>query len=128
MIKFLIVDDHEYIRRMVREWLEAEAGWVVCGEAADGQQAIDQCELLKPNVIIIDIHMPLMDGFEATRRIHLRSPEILILILTTDESAHFVRAAAMCGATGFLTKARSAEHLVTAIMVLLRGEKYFLAA
>lgn len=128
MVKFLIVDDHEYIRRMVRVLLEAEAGWVVCGEAADGQQAIDQCELLMPNVIIIDIHMPLMNGFEATRRIHLRSPEILILILTTDESAHFVRAAAMCGAMGFLTKARSAEHLVTAIMVLLRGEKYFLAA
>lgn len=71
---------------MLRVLLEAEQGWAVCGEAADGQQAIDQSELLTPRVIILDIHMPVMNGFEATRRIHLRSPETLILILTSDES------------------------------------------
>jgi DNA-binding NarL/FixJ family response regulator len=113
---------------MLRVLLEAEEGWAVCGEAADGQQAIDQSELLTPRVIILDIHMPVMNGFEATRRIHLRSPETLILILTSDESPHFARAAAACGALGFLSKAQTIDHLVKAILSLLRGERYFLTA
>jgi two-component system invasion response regulator UvrY len=113
---------------MLRVLLEAEQGWAVCGEAADGQQAIDQSELLTPRVIILDIHMPVMNGFEATRRIHLRSPETLILILTSDESPHFARAAAACGALGFLSKAQTIDHLVKAILSLLRGERYFLSA
>jgi DNA-binding NarL/FixJ family response regulator len=113
---------------MLRVLLEAEQGWAVCGEAADGQQAIDQSELLTPRVIILDIHMPVMNGFEATRRIHLRSPETLILILTSDESPHFARAAAACGALGFLSKAQTIDHLVKAILSLLRGERYFLTA
>ena len=128
MLKILIVDDHQFIRRMLRVLLEAEQGWAVCGEAADGQQAIDQSELLMPRVIILDIHMPVMNGFEATRRIHLRSPETLILILTSDESPHFARAAAACGALGFLSKAQTIDHLVKAILSLLRGERYFLTA
>jgi len=113
---------------MLRVLLEAQQGWAVCGEAADGQQAIDQSELLTPRVIILDIHMPVMNGFEATRRIHLRSPETLILILTSDESPHFARAAAACGALGFLSKAQTIDHLVKAILSLLRGERYFLTA
>jgi DNA-binding NarL/FixJ family response regulator len=128
LVKILIVDDHEYIRRMVRVLLEAEDGWRVCGEAADGQQAIDQSELLKPDVVILDIHMPILNGFDASRQILLRSPQILILILTTDESPHFARAAAMCGAPGFLSKAHATDQLVPAISSLLRGKKYFVTA
>jgi DNA-binding NarL/FixJ family response regulator len=125
VVRILIVDDHAHIRRIVRVLLEAEEGWVVCGEAADGQQAIDQSKLLDPQVIVLDLHMPLVNGFEAARIIHLRSPKTLILALTTDESAHFARAAAASGAFGFMPKAHTTDHLVTAISSLLRGERYF---
>ena len=125
MVRILIVDDHAHIRRIVRVLLEAEDGWVVCGEAADGQQAIDQSKLLDPQVIVLDLHMPLVNGFEAARIIHLRSPKTSILVLTTDESVHFARAAAASGALGFMSKAHTTDHLVTAISSLLRGERYF---
>jgi DNA-binding NarL/FixJ family response regulator len=125
LVKILIVDDHEYIRRSVRLLLEAEDGWSACGEAANGQQAIDQSEELHPQVVILNIQMPLVNGFEVARRIHHRSPDTLILMLTIDSSHHFARAAATCGALGFLSKADTADHLVQAISSLLRGERYF---
>ena len=67
MIRILIVDDHEHIRGMIRALLEAEKGWQVCGEAADGRAGIDQCVLLEPNLVILDIHVPVRNGLEAAR-------------------------------------------------------------
>ncbi len=125
MIRILIVDDHEHIRHLVRLLVEAEEGWVVCGEAADGQQAIDQCEVLAPHLVILDVRMPVQNGFDTSHEIHRRFPQVLVLMLTTDESSHFALAAATCGAKGFLTKARAADHLVAAVSTLLRGETYF---
>ncbi len=125
MIHILIVDNYEHIRNIVRALLEAEEGWGVCGEAANGQEAIDQCALLKPNLIILDIHMPILNGLEAARQILLRFPRTLILILTIDGSAHFAHAAAACGAHGLVVKACANEDLVTAVSTLLRGDRYF---
>lgn len=125
MIRILIVDNYEYIRHMVRALLEAHEGWEVCGEAANGREAIDQCSLLKPQVIILDVQMPVLNGFEAAREILLRTPRMLILILAIDGSSHFAVAAAACGAQGLLAKGQATEHLVTAVSTLLRGEKYF---
>jgi DNA-binding NarL/FixJ family response regulator len=128
MIRILIVDDHAYIRGMIRALLEVEEGWQVCGEAADGQVAIDQCALLTPNLVILDIHMPVRNGLEAARVILFQAPRMLILILTTDGSAHFALAAMACGAQGLLTKDRASEDLVMAVSTLLRGERYFPSA
>jgi len=125
MIRILIVDNYEHIRGMIRALLEAEEGWQVCGEAVDGQGAIDQCALLKPTLIILDIHMTVRNGLEAAREIFRKFPRMLILLLTIDGSAHFALAAVACGAQGLLVKARASEDLVTAVSALLRGEKYF---
>jgi DNA-binding NarL/FixJ family response regulator len=125
MMRILIVDDYEHIRSMIRALLDAEEGWQVCGEAANGQAAIDQCVLLKPDLVILDIHMPVRNGLEAAREILLRFPSMLILILTIDGSSHFALAVVACGAQGLLVKARASEDLVTAVSTLLRGERYF---
>jgi DNA-binding NarL/FixJ family response regulator len=125
MIRILVVDDYGHIREMIRAIVEAEQGWQVCGEGADGQQAIDQCVLLQPNLIILDIHMPVRNGLDAAREIFLRFPNMLILILTTDGSPHFAVAVLACGAQGLLVKACASEDLVPAISSLLRGERYF---
>jgi DNA-binding NarL/FixJ family response regulator len=125
MIRILIVDDHEHIRCMIRALLEAEKGWQVCGEAADGRAGIDQCVLLEPNLVVLDIHMPVRNGLEAAREIILLFPRMLILLLTMDGSPHFALAVMACGAQGLLVKARATEDLVIAVSALLRGERYF---
>jgi two-component system nitrate/nitrite response regulator NarL len=125
VVSILIVDDHDYMRSMVRALLQAKPEWQVCGEASNGLEAIDQCALLKPQVIILNIHMPVMNGLDAARQILPGFPQILILILTLDGSPHFVLAAAACGAQGLLTKSRASEQLVAAVATLLRGETYF---
>jgi len=125
MIRILIGDDHAYIRRMIRALLEVEEGWQVCGEAADGQAAIDQSALLKPNLVILDIHMPVRNGLDAARVILFQFPRMLVLILTTDGSTYFTLAAMACGAQGFVVKDRASEDLVMAVSTLLRGERYF---
>jgi DNA-binding NarL/FixJ family response regulator len=125
MIRILIVDNHAHIRKMIRALLEAEEGWGVCGEAADGQKAIDQCVILKPNLVVIDIHVPIRNGLEATREILSCLPAMLVLMLTFDASLHFVLAAAASGARGLLMKASATQSLVAAVSTLLRGERYF---
>jgi DNA-binding NarL/FixJ family response regulator len=126
MIRILIVDNYQHIRGMLRTLLEAEAGWEVCGEAADGQDAIKQCCVLEPTLIILDLHMPKLNGFEAARQIFLRFPRMLILILTIDGSSHYALAAVACGAQGLLVKTDANDRLVPAVSTLLRGETYFL--
>jgi len=125
MIRILIVDDHTHIRRMIRALLEVEENWLVCGEAANGQAAIDQCALLRPNLVILDIHMPVRNGLEAARVILFQFPRMLVLLLATDGSAHFALAAMACGAQGLLVKDRASEDLVMAVSTLLRGDRYF---
>jgi DNA-binding NarL/FixJ family response regulator len=125
MIQIVVVDPFEHMRRMIRALLETEQEWRVCGEAADGQRAIDQCDLLRPDLVILDIQMPVLNGLEAARQILLRIPRTLILLLTLDESSHFAVAAASCGAQGLLIKGRASEDLVDAVSALLRGERYF---
>ena len=125
MIPILVVDDGVHMRRMIRALLHAKDGWQVCGEAANGREAISQCALLRPQVIILNMHMPVTNGLEAARQILLGFPRMLILILTLDGSLHIALAAAACGARGLLTKSRASEHLVDAVSTLLRGERYF---
>jgi NarL family two-component system response regulator LiaR len=128
MIGILVVDPFAHIRRMIRALLEAEPEWRVCGEAANGQSAIDQCMLLRPDLVILDIQMPVLNGLEAARQILLQIPRMLILLLTLDESSHFVLAAVACGAQGLVVKGRASEDLVAAVSALLGGGRYFAEA
>jgi DNA-binding NarL/FixJ family response regulator len=110
---------------MVRSLLQGQPEWQVCGEAANGLEAIEKCALLKPQLVILNLHMPVMNGFAAARQIFPGFPQMLILILTLDGSPHFALAAAACGAQGLLIKAHASEQLVLAVSALLRGERYF---
>lgn len=125
MIRILIVDDHGLMRRAVRDCLKDEAEWVVCGESADGQEAVRHAETLQPHVIILDFQMPVMNGYDAARLILRDSPTILILIVSFHDGATFADLSNQCGAKGFLPKNQVQEHLVRAIKTLLRGELHF---
>jgi|SRR5271170_5289676 len=128
MVRILIVDDHEPIRRNIRLLLAVNAEWLICGEAVDGRQAISKCLLLDPHLIVLDIHMPVMNGFDAAKHILRCQPKILVLMLTNDDGPAFAAVAAASGAHGFLSESNAGERLALAISALLRGEQYFPAS
>jgi DNA-binding NarL/FixJ family response regulator len=118
-------DRAQPIRVMVRQLLGAEPERKICGEAADGKQAVEQAELLNPDLVILDIHRLIMNGNEAARQMLQHSPLTLILILTTDSSPHFAQTEELYGVRGFLSKARATDHFATTGTTLLRNESYF---
>ncbi len=119
----LLVDDHALVRAGFRMILEAEDDIVVVGEASDGEQAVDATRRLRPDVVLMDIQMPRMDGLEATGRI-VREPDIhsRVVILTTFERDDYVFEALRAGASGFLLKNAPPEDLVHAVHVVAAGE------
>lgn len=125
MVRILVVDDNTYIRDWVRDFLADQSGWQVCGQAEDGLQAVEQAATLQPHVIILDITMPLISGFEAARRILKASPQMLILILSLHNDRQTAEGARECGAKGFVVKSDAAMLLIPAISALLRGELHF---
>jgi DNA-binding NarL/FixJ family response regulator len=122
-IRVLLVDDQPLLRTGFRMILEAEADIAVVGEAGDGQQALDQVRVLQPDVVLMDIRMPRMDGVEATRRIAGpgRDGPAKVLVLTTFDLDEYVVEALRAGASGFLLKDVPAEELVQAIRVVADG-------
>ena len=123
MIQVLIVDDQQMIRLALRPILEAQEGIAVVGEAEDGRQAVALVEHERPDVVLMDIRMPSMDGVEATRRIRERHPaeEVRILVLTTFEEDELVLSALQAGANGFLSKAVGPAELAAAIRDVAAG-------
>ncbi|MEV6210610.1 response regulator transcription factor [Kitasatospora sp. NPDC051914] len=122
-IRVLLVDDQPLLRTGFRMILEAESDLVVVGEAGDGQQALEQVRALQPDVVLMDIRMPRMDGVEATRRISGpgRDGPAKVLVLTTFDLDEYVVEALRAGASGFLLKDVPAEELVQAIRVVADG-------
>ena len=118
-IKVLIVDDQALLRTGFRKILESEPDLEVVGEAGDGGEAIEAVALLRPDVVLMDIRMPRLDGLEATRRI---AGTTRVLILTTFDLNEYVYEALRAGASGFLLKDAPAEQLVTAIRVVAAGD------
>jgi DNA-binding NarL/FixJ family response regulator len=123
-VKILIADDHELIRRGVRTILESSRDAEIVGEAANGIQAVEQTEKLKPDVVIMDLVMPGLDGIEATRRIHAANSGIRVIILTMHDSEVLVRRVLIAGADGYLLKSDLANQLKTAVKSVCRGQRY----
>ena len=121
-IRVLIVDDHTIVRKGIRALLAEIAGIEVVGEAADGQEAVTQANRLRPDVILMDLAMPKMDGIEATRQIKTSQPESRILVMTSFATDDKVLPAIKAGALGYLLKESAPEDLVQAIHQIHRGE------
>jgi DNA-binding NarL/FixJ family response regulator len=110
-IKVLITDDHETVRRGLTVFLRALSGFETVGEAGDGEEAVKKAALLKPDLVLMDISMPIMDGIEATQIIHRNHPTTKILILTSFSEEDHVRRALDAGASGYLQKGVSIAEL-----------------
>jgi DNA-binding NarL/FixJ family response regulator len=124
-VRIFIADDHEVVRKGLSVLLQAEAGWEICGEAADGREATEKVRELKPDVIILDIGMPGLNGLEATRQIMKDDPRARVLILTLHDSDQVVREVLNAGARGFLLKSDAARDLVVAVEAVRRDKTYF---
>ncbi|MEA5582613.1 response regulator transcription factor [Nodularia harveyana UHCC-0300] len=121
MIKVLLVDDQNLIRQGLKALLELEPDLEIIGEAENGEQAIKRSEKLQPDVILMDIRMPIMDGVAATREIQKRQPKIKILVLTTFDDDEYIKAALQNGAMGYLLKDTPSEELAVAIRAVYKG-------
>jgi DNA-binding NarL/FixJ family response regulator len=124
-LRILIVDDHEVTRRGVRALLENHPGWEVCGEASDGREAVACAAQLKPDLVLLDIAMPNLNGIEATRRILSAAPQTRVLILTMHDAEELVRQVLVAGASGFLLKTDAGGDLVAAVEALQEGRTFF---
>jgi DNA-binding NarL/FixJ family response regulator len=124
MPRVLIVDDHAFIRRGVQTILHAFPEWEFCGEADNGNDAIRLAEELKPEVIIMDLSMPGLNGIEATRAIRKTQPAVKVVLLTLHESAELVRNAFRAGARGYLLKTDAEQELVKALTVVIGEGSY----
>jgi two-component system response regulator NreC len=121
-IAILIADDHTLLRSGIRALLEDEPDMVVVGEANDGREAVRLASQLKPNVILMDIAMPLLNGLEATRQIKREHPEINVLVLTMYDHEEYFRQMLEVGASGYIIKRAAANELVAAIRAVYNGE------
>ena len=110
--RILIADDHEIVRRGIRALIENHPGWEVCAEAADGREAVEKVRELRPDLALIDVSMPNLNGLDAARQIVNIAPQTRVLILTMHESEQIVREVLEVGARGFLLKTDAARDLV----------------
>jgi DNA-binding NarL/FixJ family response regulator len=122
VISILVADDQALMRTGFRMILDAQEDLEVVGEAIDGADAVRQFERLGPDVVVMDVRMPTMDGIEATRRLKQREPPARVLILTTFDLDEYVYEALRAGASGFLLKDRPPEELVAAVRVVASGD------
>ena len=124
-VRLLLADDHEIVRRGLRALLEAEAGWEVVAEASDGRDAIEKTKLMKPDVAILDISMPSLNGLEAARQIVTSAPQTKVLILTVHDTDPLIQQVLEAGARGYLLKSDAARDLVAAVDALRRNKTFF---
>ena len=124
-IRILIADDDGAIRRLLRRLIENHADWTVCGDAVDGPEAVEKAAQLSPDVVVLDLAMPQMNGLQAAREISRTQPELPLLLLTVQQvSKELTREAAHAGFKGAVSKNTGSE-VVRAIEILLKHENFF---
>ena len=123
-LRILVADDHQVVRTGLRTLLESKAGWQVCAEAANGREAVEKASELQPDVAVLDIGMPLLNGVEATRQIRKASPKTEILILTMHDSEHMIQGVLDAGARGYILKDDADRNLLDAVDSLRRHKPY----
>jgi len=124
-MRILVADDHDIIRRGLKDLLAAKPGWEICAEAKTGRDAVAMAEQLKPDVIVMDVSMPDLNGLEAARRIHKALPKTGILILTMHYSDQLVRDVIESGARGYILKSDADRELVSAVEAIANRRTFF---
>lgn len=126
MLKILIADDSPPVRKGLLNLIELHEGWQILAEAVNGQDAVEKAASLHPDLVLMDVTMPIMNGFEATRKILSFAPETKIIIVTVNADLHSARAAKEVGACGFVSKVDVARDLVRAIEACQEHGSFFL--
>ena len=114
-IRILLVDDHPIVRQGLKALLEGHSDWVVIGEAADGAEAVEKARNLNPDVMVLDVTMPRMNGVEACRLLRRQTPALEILFVTQHDSPQMMREALEAGARGYVVKSNAARDLLAAV-------------
>ena len=124
-VRILLADDHGVVREGLRKLLEGQPDWVVCGEAVDGRQAVSMCQEMKPDIAVLDISMPELNGVEASKQILKVSPTTEILVFTMHESELLVRNMLGAGVRGYLLKSDPVHNIIEAVASLAVHRPYF---
>jgi DNA-binding NarL/FixJ family response regulator len=124
-LRILIADDHEVVRRGLCALLQSHEGWEICGDAKDGREAVEMAKQLKPDVVILDVGMPNLNGLAATRQLLQNNPQQKVIVLTITDSDQVIREALDAGARGFVLKSDAARDLVSAVEALQRNRMFF---
>jgi DNA-binding NarL/FixJ family response regulator len=124
-LRILIADDHEVVRRGLSALLQSHEGWEICGDAKDGREAVEKAKQLKPDVVILDVGMPNLNGLAATRLLLQQDPRLKVIVLTITDSDQVIREALDAGARGFVLKSDAARDLVSAVEALQRNRMFF---
>jgi DNA-binding NarL/FixJ family response regulator len=123
-LRIMIADDHEVVRRGLCTLLQAHDGWEICGEARDGREAVEKAKQLKPDVVVVDVGMPNLNGLEATRQLTQQDSHCKVIVLTITDSDQVIREALEAGARGFVLKSDAARDLVSAVEALQRNRMF----
>ena len=124
-LRILLADDHEIVRRGLCSLLQKHEGWEICGEATDGREAVEKAKQLKPDVVILDVGMPNLNGLDATRQLMQHDPNFKVIVLTITDSDQVIREALDAGARGFVLKSDAARDLVSAVEALQHKRMFF---
>ena len=124
-VRILVADDHVLLRRGIRTLLESHPGWTVCGEASNGREAVDQAKELHPDIVVLDITMPQLNGVDATPLILKAAPETKVLILTMHSAHEITQRAVRAGARGYILKSDTERDLIAAVEALMEDQTFY---